>query len=87
MVGPAQEIPSALRQLALAVDADHATHLYLDRGDGVLELVASTGEGGIVPSEGLDTGEAGRGFLQRLWPSSRDSGGAPGANQPKHPLS
>ena len=79
MVGPAQEIPSALRQLALAVDADHATHLYLDRGDGVLELVASTGEGGIVPSEGLDTGEAGRGFLQRLWPSSRDSGGAPGA--------
>jgi diguanylate cyclase (GGDEF)-like protein len=79
MVGPAQEIPSALRQVALAVDADQAAHLYLDRGDGVLELVASTGEGGMMPSSGLDTGEVERGFLQRLLPSRRAVDDPPGA--------
>jgi diguanylate cyclase (GGDEF)-like protein len=36
-----QEAGSALRKLAAAVDADLGAHLYFDRGDGVLELVAA----------------------------------------------
>lgn len=48
MVLLSQDANTALRQLALAVDADHGVHLYLDRGDGVLELMASVHHGEAV---------------------------------------
>ena len=40
-----QDATAALKHLALAVEADHGVHLYLDRGDGVLELMASVRHG------------------------------------------
>jgi diguanylate cyclase (GGDEF)-like protein len=45
MVILAQEATDALKRLARDIDADHGVHLYLDRGDGVLDLVASVREG------------------------------------------
>ncbi len=44
MSAEAKEASAALRRLALAVDADRGALLYLDRGDGVLELMASVCE-------------------------------------------
>lgn len=43
MAGLAGEAASVLRHLATAVDADRGAHYYANRGDGVLELVASIG--------------------------------------------
>jgi len=43
-----REAASALRHLAVAIDADRGAHLFLDRGDGVLDLIASVREGSIV---------------------------------------
>ena len=36
-----RETSQTLRHLAITVDADRGAHLFLDRGDGVLEVVAS----------------------------------------------
>ncbi len=36
----AGQAQAALARLAQAVDADHGARLYVDRGDGVLEIVA-----------------------------------------------
>ncbi len=41
----AQEATTALQRLALAVEADQGAYLYFDRGDGVLELIASVWQG------------------------------------------
>ncbi len=40
-----EETAAALQRLALAVAADRGAHLYFDRGDGVLELIASVRDG------------------------------------------
>ncbi len=48
MVMLTRDATDALTRLALDIDADHGIHLYLDRGDGVLELVASVREGEAV---------------------------------------
>jgi diguanylate cyclase (GGDEF)-like protein len=45
-----QEAGSALQKLATAVDADRGAYLYFDRGDGVLELVASVADAAAVPT-------------------------------------
>jgi diguanylate cyclase (GGDEF)-like protein len=45
MVMLTRDATDALARLALDIDADHGVHLYLDRGDGVLDLVASVREG------------------------------------------
>ncbi len=52
-MGPAPETARALERLARAVDADHAARLYLDRGDGVLELAASVGST-VQPDDGAE---------------------------------
>ena len=48
----ARDVATALRHLAKAVDADLGASLYLDRGDGLLELTAAVREGRIVTDEG-----------------------------------
>ncbi len=76
--GPAgrSQAPStqaALARLVQAVDADRGARLYLDRGDGVLELAASidgpvvTTAGDVVhdPSRGQRAGSDERGRLRR----------------------
>jgi diguanylate cyclase (GGDEF)-like protein len=67
-----REGSTALRHLALAIDADRGAHLFLDRGDGVLELIASVREGEVVSPESADTGPAADepGRLRRWLPSS-----------------
>ncbi len=84
------EATAALKHLALAIDADHGVRLYLDRGDGVLELMASVRGGQAVdPStevfdeehEPVVDHEEG-GLLRRWLPSARGASGAedgPGA--------
>ena len=49
MTAPPSEAQSVLSRLAVDVDADLGAHLYMDRGDGVLELVASSGTA-VAPS-------------------------------------
>jgi diguanylate cyclase (GGDEF)-like protein len=86
MVVLAQETTVALKHLALASDADHGAHLYLDRGDGVLELMASVRDGEPVapmPS-GADADDQPRderegGLLRRWLPSPRAAVAAAGA--------
>ena len=73
------ETTSALRHLAVAVDADCGAHLFVDRGDGVLESVASVRDGQPIPPGAADAGPGGEepGLLRRFLPSSL--GGSPGA--------
>ena len=75
---------NALVRLARDIDADHGVHLYIDRGDGVLELMASVRDGqaldstqvAAVPSpEGQPEGK-----LRRWLPGRQDDEpGDPGA--------
>jgi len=45
MITEAKEATASLRRLAMAVEADRGAYLYFDRGDGVLELMASICDG------------------------------------------
>lgn len=73
--GPSQapRTQAALARLVQAVDADRGARLYLDRGDGVLELAASidgldvkaAGNGVHDPSRGQRAGSDERGRLRR----------------------
>jgi GAF domain-containing protein len=56
IIGGAPETAITLAQLAAAIDADRSAELYLDRGDGVLELVAAV-PAGHAPAGG--TGASG----------------------------
>ena len=56
MMGMAGEATAALQRLAVAVDADHGAHLFLDRGDGLVELAASVREGRLVASPAGEDG-------------------------------
>jgi putative methionine-R-sulfoxide reductase with GAF domain len=79
MPGSSQSAATALKHLAVAVDADRGAHLFLDRGDGALELVASVREGRAtqVDADGAGPDPDGPGLLRRLLPASL--GGSPGA--------
>ncbi len=75
------EATDALRSLALAVEADRGAHLYSDRGDGVLELIASVRSEaaespGVRASEG-QTDAVSR--LRRWFARRRREATAPGA--------
>lgn len=72
MMGQGQEAASALKHLAVAVDADRGVHLFLDRGDGVLELVASVREGHALQVDAPTAGPDGDdpGLLRRILPPS-----------------
>ena len=48
MVMLARDAIDALTHLARDIDADHGVRLYIDRGDGMLELMASVREGAAV---------------------------------------
>jgi len=83
-----QDVTAALKQLALAIDADRGVHLFLDRGDGVLELIASIrrgqvaepGTGPVAPAPAAATEQGG--LLRRWLPGMRgstDDGGEAGA--------
>lgn len=67
----AQEATAALKHLAVAIEADRGAYLYLDRGDGVLEMIAAVRAGEPVRPEDVarealdDEG----GLLRRLLPS------------------
>ncbi len=71
----AQEATAALRHLAIAIEADRGAHLYFDRGDGVLELIASVREGEAAPpgASGDDSPEIDGGLLRRWLPSGRSN--------------
>jgi diguanylate cyclase (GGDEF)-like protein len=78
---PTPETTAALVRLAGAVDADRGAQLYLDRGDGVLELVVALPAGSTATIGEASAGSGPRsdehGRLRRwLAPSNR---GAPGA--------
>ena len=62
-----REATTALRLLASAVDADHGAHLYLDRGDGVLELVASVSEGRPAAPDSKSARPASEVRRERRW--------------------
>ncbi|MEX1296064.1 MAG: diguanylate cyclase [Candidatus Limnocylindrales bacterium] len=77
----------ALIRLARDVDADLGVHLYIDRGDGLLEVVASVRAGHaltspeaavVEPADGAGAGER----LRRWLPGHRDEDApsAPGAS-------
>ncbi len=75
------ETTAALTRLADAIDADRGARLYLDRGDGVLELIAARSDqagttSGKLPRDGRPHAGA-QGRLRR-WLSIPGSG-APGA--------
>lgn len=77
MVMLSLDATDALVRLARDVDADHGVHLYLDRGDGVLELMSSVTAGQALSAEDLvpadTTEEPGPGSLLRRWlPGRRD---------------
>jgi diguanylate cyclase (GGDEF)-like protein len=55
MVMLAQDATDALVGLARDIDADHGVHLYLDRGDGLLELVASVRNGQALTAADVAT--------------------------------
>jgi len=81
-----QQAAAALKHLALAVDADRGAHLYLDRGDGVLERIAVVHEGEALEHSAPDAGLADRepaddagGRLRRWLPSGRGRAGPAGA--------
>ena len=59
MVMLTHDANASLVQLARDIDADHGVHLYLDRGDGILELVASVREGeALSATDAAISGEA-----------------------------
>lgn len=70
---------TALKHLAVSIDADRGAHLFLDRGDGALELVASVREGRAihVDADAAGPGSVDPGLLRRLLPASL--GGSAGA--------
>jgi diguanylate cyclase (GGDEF)-like protein len=81
------EATAALEHLALAVDADHGVRLYVDRGDGVLELMASVRDGRAVEptdeprdeARAAEPGEDG-GLLRRWLPGAHEH--APATHEP-----
>jgi diguanylate cyclase (GGDEF)-like protein len=84
MVMLAQDATDALTRLAHDIDADHGLRLYIDRGDGVLELMASIREGEPVSPSAITTAaerdavpEGGR--LRRWLPGARGDDVHPGA--------
>lgn len=79
MAAASHAAASALKHLATAVDADRGAHLFLDRGDGVLDLVASVREGRALHADARDAGPDADlpGLWRRLLPASL--GGAAGA--------
>ena len=85
MVMLTRDATDALTRLALDIDADHGIHLYLDRGDGVLELVASVREGEAVSAADVaaigdpeaEPSDAGR--LRRWLPGACRDDRGPGA--------
>ena len=85
MVMLTRDATDALTRLALDIDADHGIHLYLDRGDGVLELVASVREGEAVSAADVaaigdpeaEPSDAGR--LRRWLPGGCRDDHGPGA--------
>ena len=80
----AQDATDALLRLVRDIDADHGVHLYIDRGDGVLELLASVRDGealsatAITAATDRDARREG-GLLRRWLPGARKSGDGPGA--------
>ena len=80
----APDATDALLRLVRDIDADYGVHLYFDRGDGVLELMASVRDGeplsatAITAATNPDAGPEG-GLLRRWLPGSRKSGDGPGA--------
>ncbi len=85
MVMLAQDATDALTRLARDIDADHGVHLYLDRGDGVLELIASVREGEALTAVDVaaqnDPAPERRdaGPLRRWLPGGRKDDPGPGA--------
>ena len=84
MVMLAQDATDALTRLARDIDADHGVHLYIDRGDGVLELMASIREGEpLSPSAIASAADPGatpeEGLLRRWLPGGRKDSEGPGA--------
>ncbi len=86
MATPPRHATEALTRLARDIDADHGVHLYLDRGDGVLELVASVREGQPVAAADVGDHEAaaepdGGGRLRRFLHGHKDPAAmGPGAS-------
>jgi len=78
MIGLEHESASALKHLATAIDADRGAHLYLDGGDGVLELIASVRDGVSVPphGSGAEPGGEEHGLLRRWLTPLRGESGA-----------
>ena len=74
-----REASAALGKLAAAVDADRGAHLYFDRGDGVLELIASVQGGATEPPAPNVAVAPEEGDRFRRWLSSRRRDAAAGA--------
>lgn len=85
MIMLAQAATDALRHLARDIDADHGVHLYVDRGDGTLELMASIREGLAVSAVDVAAANdpaalpADVGRLRRWLPVGRKDDETPGA--------
>lgn len=78
---PTPETTAALARLAEAVDADRAARLYLDRGDGVLELAVALPARATATSHDAAAAARSRGEWQgrlRRWLSPTEQG-TPGA--------
>jgi diguanylate cyclase (GGDEF)-like protein len=75
------EAGSALHKLAADVDADRGAHLYFDRGDGVLELIASVANAATMQTVACtgDVTEPRIGRLRRWLSGGRKDVGAGGA--------
>jgi diguanylate cyclase (GGDEF)-like protein len=73
-----RDTAATLRHLAAAVDADHGARLYLDRGDGILRLVASVREGRVLPTDhrGEVRADPAQGILRRAFPGLVPAPGA-----------
>jgi diguanylate cyclase (GGDEF)-like protein len=73
-----RDTATTLRHLASAVEADHGARLYLDRGDGVLRLIAAVREGRVVPTDHRGEVRPGpeQGLLRRAFPGLASSAGA-----------
>ncbi len=63
--GAAPEATATLAQLAAVVDADRSARLFLDRGDGILELVAAVPDGAESPGDRMGTSRRLRRWLTR----------------------
>jgi diguanylate cyclase (GGDEF)-like protein len=75
------EAGSALHKLAADVDADRGAHLYFDRGDGVLELIASVANAATMQTVACtgDLTEPRIGRLRRWLSGGRKDVGVAGA--------